>query len=266
MPDIAETTGQVGPTPDRTYTRIMAVTDETILKIKEMILSGELKPGDRLPPEKELSEALGLSRNSLREAVKALEIIHLLDVRRGDGTYVTSLEPKLLLEAMTFVVDLHQDSSVLELFAVRRILEPAAAALAAAKCTPDNIEHLRSLLAQVDQNTSVDGLVSHDLLFHRFITELSGNSYLTDLLDSLSSGTLRARVWRGLTQEHSIAHTLSEHRAIVDALAMADAELARSLVTVHISGVEQWLRRAVDESLAAEQPAQPDGSSLPSSG
>ena len=103
----------------------MAVTDEAILKIKEMILTGELGPGDRLPPEKELSERLGLSRSSMREAVKALEVIRVLDVRRGDGTYVTSLEPRLLLEAMSFVVDLHDDSSILELFAVRRILEPA---------------------------------------------------------------------------------------------------------------------------------------------
>ena len=110
----------------------MAVTDEAILKIKEMIVSGELAPGDRLPPEKELSESLGLSRNSLREAVKALELIRVLDVRRGDGTYVTSLEPSLLLEALSFVADIHQDASVLELFEVRRILEPAAAALAAA--------------------------------------------------------------------------------------------------------------------------------------
>ena len=111
--------------------RGMAVTDEAILRIKEMILAGELAPGDRLPPEKELSERLGLSRSSLREAVKALEVIRVLDVRRGDGTYVTSLEPRLLLEAMSFVVDLHDDQSVLEIFAVRRILEPAASALAA---------------------------------------------------------------------------------------------------------------------------------------
>src|SRR5918995_6680433 len=104
----------------------MAVTDEAIDKIKEMLLRGELKAGDRLPPEKELSDRLGLSRSSLREAVKALELIRVLDVRRGDGTYVTSLEPRLLLEAMSFVVDLHDDSSILELFAVRRILEPAA--------------------------------------------------------------------------------------------------------------------------------------------
>lgn len=101
----------------------LAVTDEAIHKIKEMILSGELRPGDRLPPEKALSESLGLSRNSMREAIKALEVIRVLDVRRGDGTYVTSLEPRLLLEAMSFFVDLQDDSSVLELFAVRRILD-----------------------------------------------------------------------------------------------------------------------------------------------
>ncbi|WP_256390256.1 GntR family transcriptional regulator, partial [Vibrio parahaemolyticus] len=71
-----------------------------------------------------MSERLGLSRNSLREAVKALDMMRVLDVRRGDGTYVTSLEPRLLLEAMTFVADLHQDGSVLEIFEVRRVLEP----------------------------------------------------------------------------------------------------------------------------------------------
>lgn len=223
----------------------MAVTDEAILKIKGMILSGELKPGDRLSPEKELSESLGLSRSSLREAVKALEIIRVLDVRRGDGTYVTSLEPQLLLEAMAFVVEIHQDSSVLELFEVRRILEPSAAALAAARITSDDVTRLRDMLTEVDEHTSIDGLVAHDMQFHHLISTMSGNAYLTSMLDGLSGKTLRARVWRGLTQERSVERTLAEHGAIVDALASGDAELVRSLMTVHISGVEQWLRRAL---------------------
>ena len=223
----------------------MAVTDEAILKIKGMILSGELKPGDRLSPEKELSESLGLSRSSLREAVKALEIIRVLDVRRGDGTYVTSLEPQLLLEAMAFVVEIHQDSSVLELFEVRRILEPSAAALATARITSDDVTRLRDMLTEVDEHTSIDGLVAHDMQFHHLISTMSGNAYLTSMLDGLSGKTLRARVWRGLTQERSVERTLAEHGAIVDALASGDAELVRSLMTVHISGVEQWLRRAL---------------------
>lgn len=220
----------------------MAVTDEAILKIKDMILRGELTPGDRLPPEKELSERLGLSRNSMREAVKALEVIRVLDVRRGDGTYVTSLEPRLLLEAVSFVTDLHEDGSILELFAVRRILEPAAAALAAARATASEVTALREQVDSVDASTSVEGLVEHDLEFHRSIAAMAGNSYLATLIESLSSHTVRARVWRGLTQENSIARTLAEHAAIVDAITIGDAKLVESLSTVHIAGVEQWLR------------------------
>lgn len=224
---------------------MVALTDEAILKIKAMILSGELKPGDRLPPENQLSEALGLSRSSLREAVKALEIIRVLDVRRGDGTYVTSLTPSLLLDAMSFVVDIHQDASVLELFEVRRILEPAAAALATPRVTAADVQHLRGLLTQVDGTTSVDDLVAHDIVFHRHICELSGNAYLTRLLDTLSGSTLRARVWRGLTEDGSVERTLTEHRAIVDALESGDAGLVSAQVTVHVSGVAAWLRRAL---------------------
>jgi GntR family transcriptional repressor for pyruvate dehydrogenase complex len=227
------------------------VTDQAILKIKEMLLSGELRPGDRLAPEKELSEKLGLSRNSLREAVKALEVIRVLDVRRGDGTYVTSLEPKLLLEAMTFVVALHEDTSILELFEVRRILEPAAAALAARRCQAADIDHLVAMLDEVDIGTSVEDLVAHDLRFHAYISDLSGNSYLSSLLNSLSSDTLRARIWRGLTEDGSVARTLAEHRAIVDAMASADTELVRSIVSVHISGVERWLAQAAGPSASS---------------
>jgi len=223
----------------------VALTDEAILKIKEMILAGDLKPGDRLPPEKELGEALGLSRSSLREAVKALEIIRVLDVRRGDGTYVTSLSPSLLLDALSFVVDVHQDDSVLELFEVRRILEPAAAVLATPRMTGADIAHLRELLAQVDGVPSVDELVANDIVFHRYISERSGNAYLTRMLDALSSSTLRARVWRGLTQEGSVQRTLTEHRAIVDALEVGDTDLVAAQMTVHVSGVAAWLRKAL---------------------
>jgi GntR family transcriptional repressor for pyruvate dehydrogenase complex len=103
----------------------VALTDEAIEKIKAMIVSGTLHAGDRLPKEADLAADLGLSRSSLREAVKALSLVNILDVRRGDGTYVTSLEPPVLLEALSFIVDFHRDTSVLEFLRVRRILEPA---------------------------------------------------------------------------------------------------------------------------------------------
>lgn len=222
----------------------MAVTDAAITRIKEMILNGELTPGDRLPPEKELSERLGLSRSSLREAVKALELIRVLDVRRGDGTYVTSLEPHLLTEAMAFVVDLHQDSSILELLEVRRILEPSAAGLAAQRRSEQDLEKLEASVRAVSVDTDIEELVAHDLLFHSLIAEASRNSYLGTLLDALSSNTVRARIWRGLTQDNAVQRTLDEHQAILVAIRSGDTDLARALVTAHVSGVESWLRQA----------------------
>src|SRR4051794_23886901 len=86
---------------------IVALTDEAIERIKGMIVSGELRPGDRLPKEADLAIRLGLSRSSLREAVRALSLIRVLDVRQGDGTYVTSLRPEVLLDTVGFVLDFH---------------------------------------------------------------------------------------------------------------------------------------------------------------
>ena len=223
----------------------MALTDEAIEKIKSMIAEGALRPGDRLPKESDLAAELGLSRSSLREAVRALSMVNILDVRRGDGTYVTSLAPPLLLEALTFIVDFHRDDSVLELLQVRRILEPAAAALAAERIGEAETEKLRSLLEGLGPDQSVDQLVEADLEFHRQITACSGNSVLGSLLETLSEPTTRARVWRGLTQEGAVKHTLDEHRAILDALTSHDAEAARSWATVHIASVEHWLASAL---------------------
>ncbi len=222
----------------------MAVTDEAIVKIKDMIVSGKLAPGERLPPEKELSEELGLSRSSLREAVKALSVIRVLDVRRGDGTYVTSLDPGMLLEAMSFVVDLHQDDSVLEIFAVRRMLEPQVAHLAAHTATPDDLASLGDLIDGLADAPDIEDLVAHDIEFHSALAGSTGNGYLTSLLDSLSGQTVRARIWRGITEGGSVARTIDEHRAIVEAVRAHDAELAHALMLAHVAGVERWLRGA----------------------
>ncbi|MFI6024580.1 FadR/GntR family transcriptional regulator [Amycolatopsis magusensis] len=230
----------------------MPVTDEAIDKIKGMIIAGELAPGDRLPKEAELAQRLGLSRSSLREAVKALCLIRVLDVRQGDGTYVTSLEPNLLLDAMTFVVDFHRDDTVLDFLAVRRILEPAATALAAQHMTEPDLVELRKLLDELEEAPTVEAMVANDLAFHRKIADGSGNPVLCSLLDSLSGPTTRARIWRGLTQEGAVAKTREQHEAIYEAIAAREPELARSWATVHVAGVEQWLRNALG---TAENPA-----------
>src|SRR6476646_10126280 len=122
--------------------RAPSVTDGAIDKIRELIVSGSWGPGDRLPRETELAAELGLSRNSLREAVRALSQLRVLEVRQGDGTYVSSLEPDLLLESTGFVSHLLLGETAVALSEVRRILEAAAAALAAARIDQDGKHEL----------------------------------------------------------------------------------------------------------------------------
>src|SRR4051794_2815809 len=222
----------------------MALTDEAILRIKEMILGGRLKPGDRLPSEAVLADELGLSRNSLREAVRALSLINILDVRQGDGTYVTSLDPNLLLDALTFVVDFHRDDSVLEFLRVLRILEPAAASMAAARVTPEELAAMQRTIDASTAPSSAEEVLALDVDFHRLIGEASGNSVLASLIEGLSGPTNRARLWRGHTQVGAQERTVREHQAILDALATGEPDLASAAMVVHVAGVEAWLRLA----------------------
>ncbi|MET3804225.1 DNA-binding FadR family transcriptional regulator [Nakamurella sp. UYEF19] len=230
----------------------MAVTDEAIDKIKTMILSGELTPGARLPREADLAADLGVSRNSLREAVKALSLVRILDVRQGDGTYVTSLDAPLLIDALGFLLDFHQDDSVLDFLAVRRILEPAATALAARNLTTEAIATIKQVIAADSLQTPGHTLVEHDLKFHALIAAGSGNPVLTAMLESISLPTSRARIWRGLTQEGAYARTLQEHADILRAIENREPELAAARAVVHIAGVEDWLRRVKDATSAAD--------------
>ena len=223
----------------------MALTDEAIEKIKQMIISGQVRPGEKLPREADLAAELGLSRSSLREAVKALSLIHVLDVRQGDGTYTTSLAPSLLLEALSFIVDFHRDDSVLEFLEVRRILEPAATALAAVRMSSESKRGLGEILDTVTVDSPVDDFIATDLEFHRRIAVGAGNSVLASLADNMSLPTARARVWRAMTEPRALERTLAEHHAIYQAILSGDADLARSWATIHIVGIEQWLHTAL---------------------
>ena len=207
-----------------------------------MILSGELQPGDRLDKEDVLAARLGLSRSSLREAVRALTLVGILDARQGDGTYVTSLRPEILLDAMSFVVDFHRDEAVLEFLEVRRFLESAATAMAARRITAPQVADLRALLAEVPPEADVETFVANDLEFHRRVVAHCGNSVLVSLLESISGPTHRARIWRGVTHAEAHARTFREHLAIVDALEHHEPEVAAAQTTVHIAGVEDFLR------------------------
>lgn len=227
----------------------MSVADDAIAKIKEMIVSGELQPGDRLPRELDLARRLGLSRNSLREAVRALSLVRILDVRQGDGTYVTSLEADVLLDAMSFMVDLHHDRNVTHILEARRVMEAATAALAAQYIDEEELVELHRLIDAAADCATVEEFVDNDLEFHRKIAIASRNPVLASLLDSLASRTSRARIWRGVMQSDARERALMEHRALVEALEEHRPDQARAWATVHIAGVEEWVRLALAADL-----------------
>src|SRR5947199_6668382 len=173
------------------------VTEGAIDKIRERIVSGAWGPGDRLPKESELAAQLGLSRNSLREAVRALSQLRVLEVRQGDGTYVSSLEPDLLLESTGFISHLLLGETELELYEVRRILEAAAASLAAGRIDAEEKVELEQSLERMGRADNVEDLVEADVAFHAVIAGAAGNAVLTSLLASLATPTMRARLWHG---------------------------------------------------------------------
>jgi GntR family transcriptional repressor for pyruvate dehydrogenase complex len=221
----------------------MSLTDKAITRIRELIQSGELLPGAKLPPEQQLSAELGVSRNLTREAVKALVVARVLEIRRGDGTYVTSLEPTLLLEGVGSAVELLRGDTVLELIEVRRLFEPIATGLAASRISADDLaEVARHLDAMTHARDDVELLNEHDAAFHRAIIAAAGNATLATLLEGISSRTVRARVWRGLVDDNASDRTIAEHQAIYAALAARDSSLAQAATLMHVSTTERWLR------------------------
>jgi GntR family transcriptional regulator, transcriptional repressor for pyruvate dehydrogenase complex len=224
-----------GPVPER-------LTDVAIARVKEMITSGKLVPGQRLPREQDLAREFGLSRNSLREAVRALTLIKVLETRQGDGTYVTSLEPRLLFDAVAFVTNLLRDHQMLEVWEVRRLLEPAATALAAARMTEEDHRQLAECIERFRVATTADDVMLADVEFHRCIYRCARNSVLESVLETLSLQTLQVRAWRKATDEQHRRAALEEHSQIYRAILARDPELARAASAMHVAEGESWLR------------------------
>lgn len=235
-------TGAPRRTRRSTTTRQSTIAVEAIDRIRDLIATRQLGPGARLPNETDLAGQLGLSRNSLREAVRALALVHVLDVRQGDGTYVGSLEPALLLESIGKATSMLPDRTLLELFEVRRFLEPPATALAAARCTDEDLAELHEDLDRMSAAPGIEELVEVDTRFHRRVAMAAGNQTLASLLDNVSSRTLRARLWHGVARQQARDSTLTQHRGILEALRARDPELARVAAATHVASSEHWLR------------------------
>ena len=224
----------------------MARTADVVAAIKDMILAGELSAGDRLPTEKDLGARLGVSRGPLREGVSALAAMGVLDTRQGDGTYVTSLEPGVLMAPLSFVVDVHNAGGARPYLAVRRVLECEAAALAAMNIDADGLAAAERALAESEAAAQppvdIDRFYASDLGFHRAVAAGAGNPVLGALIATLSGRTTRARLVRTVVDEGALGRTVAEHRAVLQAIAARDPERARLRMDVHLVGVEDFLQ------------------------
>src|SRR4051812_35912819 len=192
----------------------MSQTDVVLQGIKAMITGGQLKAGSLLPIERDLSEALGVSRGALREGVRALCIMGVLETRRGVGTFVTSLDSRLLLAPMGFMIDLQTPEQRLHLQAVRRVLEPEAAARAALMITPEQLAEATAVLGRIRSHVFADQLTDQDAItqahgaFHRIVARASDNGALTALIDALTDRAFSAPA---AIDEHHVAQARRAH-------------------------------------------------------
>ena len=236
-----------GNLAEQTRSPGVSQTDVVVQNIRQMIIDGRLRPGDRLPVEKDLAATLGVSRNPLREGVRALSMMGVLETRQGDGTYVTKLDPSMLLAPMGFVVDVQIGSRTHHLHAVRRILETEAAALAAQQIGSEELHAAAELLSHNEAQLSLDEpnhetVIENDIAFHRIIAKAAGNPVLAALIEALGGRTMRDRLRRSISQPGADETAHREHLSILAALTNHEPDRARTSMAAHLFTVEDYLR------------------------
>ena len=211
--------------------------------IREMILSGRLRPGDRLPPERELSEALRISRPTVRESIRSLVAMNILESRHGSGTFVASLDTRTLLEPLTFVLAL-ASRTLEDLFEARLLLEPRLAALAAERADRRDVDALRACAADAAaRQDDPDAFAGLDARLHRLLALACHNDVLVTLLDSVAALSVRGR---GLTARLAgwARQAVEDHAELVEAVAARDPDRAGAAMTAHLRHVAEAARRA----------------------
>ncbi len=201
-------------------------------QISALISEGEYTPGSRLPPERDLARQLGVSRPSVREALIALEVEGLLDVRVGSGIYVRHARKRRIRNALL------GDSGPFEVIRARRLIEGECAALAAKNTSPPQLRAIREAHAgMVRESKHHHNPLDADRLFHVRIAEASGNSALVLVVQTLwdqRMGPLYRSLERKLEYPKMAAETVREHQAIVSAIVHRDARAARSAMRQHM--------------------------------
>jgi GntR family transcriptional regulator, transcriptional repressor for pyruvate dehydrogenase complex len=219
-----------------------ALPDQIAARVVALITERHLKPGDRLPPERELAQSMGVSRSSLREALRALSLLGVTEMRQGDGTYLTALDPDALMRPFGLVLALN-DGQLQDLFEARRVIEPALAALAAERIDEPTLDALRKCVHDsAEAVRDEDAFMRIDLELHGLIARAASNSILWHVIGSISgmgiASRRRTNPLPGLREQ-----SVEDHRAIVAALDARDPEAAAATMLRHLENVQ---RRTVD--------------------
>ncbi|MGC4192409.1 MAG: FadR/GntR family transcriptional regulator [Thermomicrobiales bacterium] len=224
----------------------VSLVDQIIAQLHALIEAGEWPIGTRIPTEAELGEQFAVGRNTIREAVRALGYAGMLETRQGDGTYVRAYS-----DLGGMIQRRVQRSALTEALEVRNSLERDAARLAAIRHTDVDLETIRAAFARQESDLlhgDQDAIVDADIAFHRSIVNATYNSVLSDLYDHLTDAlSHRLAIAEAISPKAGAGVRMDEHRAIVDAIAAGDADVAEQAAAAHLQHSIDAVERLVAE-------------------
>ncbi len=217
------------------------LSEAAIEQIKQFIVNENLEPGSKLPSERTLVEALGVGRSSIREALRILEIMGIVEVLPGKGVFVKALTGDLFMP-LSDVLNT-QGESLFHHFEARMVLEPAAAALAAKRATDKDIERLYKNLDNFKQNLASQnlvGLIQSDIQFHRLVANATENRTIEILMNTITRHDFQG--WKAsLRTKDRPIKTVDEHKQVIEAIAAKDEKRAKKAMHAHLSAARKNL-------------------------
>ena len=228
---------QAAAKPEFESIRKNKVYEEVARQIERLILQ-KMHPGDKLPPERELAEMFGVSRSSVRDAMRSLELVGLVEPRQGAGTVVREISPDLLVSPLANVIA-HKRQMEGELLDFRKMLEPPLAARAALRATVEEIIEMEEILRRQSEKVGRGELaIEEDSEFHYCIAMGSGNSIVLRVLDVVMDLLKETRA-RSLQTEGRPEKSLAGHRRILSAIKRRDRAAAEAAMRQHLQDIEQ---------------------------
>lgn len=213
-------------------------TDSVVSQIRDLISRGELHAGDRLPPERDLAQRLGISRPSLRAGLRSLVAIGVLRARQGSGTFISEGPLTLDSEPLKLLATLH-GFSFERMFEARRIIEESVASLAAERANGEQLALIADEIA--DMYASLDdpqNYLIHDIRFHRALGAASGNPILAALVEMVSAVMYEQRR-ETISRAHDFGQSLNKHRQIYRAISAHNPDQARTAMHEHLLQAQQ---------------------------